>query len=97
MTLLDLESHTSADKQSGNIGDINIVDSKKHFFESIEVKHGIPITLQLVKDSYTKFMATPVKRFYILSTVDVNQNEKDLITIAHELETARQIQSFTKI
>ena len=25
------------------------------------------------------------------------QNEKDLITIAHELETARQIQSFTKI
>jgi len=39
--LLPIESHTSSDKSSGRIGDIDIIDEKKREFEAVEVKHGI--------------------------------------------------------
>ena len=67
-TLLPLESHTASDKRSGRIGDIEILDKQQRSFEAVEVKHGIPITLQLVRDAYEKFKTTPVNRYYILST-----------------------------
>lgn len=66
--LLPLESHTSADVRSGRIGDIEIIDEQNRTFEAIEVKHGIPVTLQLVRDAYAKFQTTAVNRYYILST-----------------------------
>jgi len=52
--LLPMESHTSADLRSGRIGDIDIVDNNDKAFEGVEVKFGIPITVQLVKDSFRK-------------------------------------------
>lgn len=66
--LLPIESHTSADKRSGRIGDIEVIDENKHAFEAVEVKHGISFSLQLVLDAYSKFQTTPVNRYYILST-----------------------------
>lgn len=77
--LLPIESHTSADKRSGRIGDIEVIDENKRSFEAVEVKHGIFISLQLVLDAYSKFQATPVNRYYILSTAesfDKNEWEK---------------------
>jgi DNA (cytosine-5)-methyltransferase 1 len=66
--LLPLESHTSADRRSGRIGDIDIIDENERAFEAVEVKHRISISLQLVQDAYAKFRTTPVSRYYILST-----------------------------
>lgn len=77
--LLPLESHTSSDKRSGRIGDIEISDKRQRPFEAVEVKHGIQITLQIVKDSYEKFNKTPVERYYILSTSPSTENELKLI------------------
>lgn len=87
--LLDIESHTSADSRSGRIGDIDIVDEKGKAFEAVEVKHGIPITLQLVKDAFEKFKVTQVDRYYLLSTanVDVNQQKE----IDAEIERIKNI------
>jgi len=71
--LLPIESHTSSDRRSGRIGDIDIIDGRGRTFEAVEVKHGIAITLQLVQDAHAKFQATPVDRYYILSTVYPSQ------------------------
>lgn len=77
-TLLPIESHTSADSRSGRIGDIDIVDEKERAFEAVEVKHGIAITAQLVKDAFEKFKTTQVNRYYLLSTanIDISQNDE---------------------
>lgn len=87
--LLPIESHTSSDKSSGRIGDIDILDEKKRAFEAVEVKHGIAITLQLVQDAYTKFQTTPVSRYYILSTAQSNKEE--YIKIEAEIQRIKNV------
>lgn len=89
MALQPIESHTSADLRSGRIGDIEVIDSNKKPFEAVEVKHGIAISLQLVKDAYAKFSTTQVKRFYLLSTVDINESERS--EIESEIEKIKNI------
>ena len=79
--LLPLESHTASDERSGNIGDINIKDSGAEFFEAVEVKHEIPIDLEMVVTAYRKFRTSHVNRYYILSTADVNDSERERIDI----------------
>lgn len=88
-TLLPMESHTSADSRSGRIGDIDIVDEKKRTFEAVEVKHGIAITTQLVKDAFEKFKTTQVNRYYLLSTANIDISEKDKID--QEIDRIRNI------
>lgn len=87
--LLEIESHTSSDKSSGRIGDIEIMDEKNRSFEAVEVKFGIPITLQLVQDAYAKFQTTPVSRYYILSTVAPNKSE--IIKIETEIQRIKNV------
>jgi DNA (cytosine-5)-methyltransferase 1 len=88
-TLLEIESHTSADSRSGRIGDIDIVDEKNRAFEAVEVKHGIPITAQLVKDAFEKFKTTQVNRYYLLSTANVLESEQG--NIGAEIERIKNI------
>jgi len=88
-TLLPLESHTSADKRSGRIGDIDIVDNDNKVFEAIEVKHNIPITVRLVKDAFEKFKTTQVKRYYLLSTANINVPE--IGEINREIERVKNV------
>jgi len=88
-TLLPLESHTSSDMRSGRIGDIDIVDENNKVFEAVEIKHKIPISVQLVKDAFEKFKTTQVKRYYLLSTVGINTEEIKLI--AQEVEQIKNI------
>ena len=83
--LLAIESHTSSDKSSGRVGDIDILDEKNRVFEAVEVKHGISITLQLVQDAFEKFKTTPIDRYYILSTASPDKEEFKKI----EAETQR--------
>ncbi len=86
---MPIESHTSSDKSSGRIGDIEIIDEKRRAFEAVEVKHGIQITLELVKDAYAKFQTTPVDRYYILSTAYPDKDE--LKKIDEEIQRVRNV------
>lgn len=87
--LLPIESHTSADLRSGRIGDIDIVDEEGKAFEAVEVKHGIPITANLIKIAFEKFKTTQVKRYYLLSTADIDLSQKEEIEI--EIERIKNI------
>lgn len=87
--LLSIESHTSADSRSGRIGDIDIVDKNEKEFEAVEVKFGIPITSQLIRGSFEKFKTTQVKRYYLLSTSNIDEN--DLENINFEIERIKKI------
>ncbi|MDN4753209.1 hypothetical protein QYZ87_01480 [Porphyromonadaceae bacterium W3.11] len=74
--LLPLEKHTSSDRQSGRMGDIDIVNSYDSTpFEAVEIKYGIPITVDLIDIAYEKFQGTKIDRYYLLSTSDVDSAE----------------------
>ena len=87
--LLPMESHTSADTRSGRIGDIDIIDEKERAFEAVEVKHGIAITAQLVRDAFEKFKTTQVNRYYLLSTANIDTSQAGEIN--KEIERVKNI------
>jgi len=68
LVLMPLEEHTSSDKSSGRVGDIEVRDADGRVFEAVEIKHGISINPQLVKDAYEKFKSHPIQRYYLLTT-----------------------------
>lgn len=78
--LMPLEEHTSSDRSSGRVGDIEVRDSNGNVFEAVEIKHGIPVNTQLVRDSYEKFKAHPIQRYYLLSTADVDSSDIENLT-----------------
>lgn len=67
--VLPLEHHNTADRRTELIGDVHIVDPDNTLFEGYEIKHNIPITSGLIQNSFEKLQKTPVKRFYILTTI----------------------------
>ena len=71
-TLSPLKSHTTSDIKSGGIGDIEVLDENGNFFEAVEIKHNIPISLGIVQVAYQKFVQTPVCRYYLLTTAEPN-------------------------
>lgn len=71
-TLCSLESHTSADSQSGQIGDIQVNNEDGGAFEGIEIKHQIRITPELVQHAYEKFMVHRTDRYYLLTTANMD-------------------------
>jgi len=73
--LQKLESHTSADARSGEIGDVDVLNEDNTPFEGVEIKYGKQITAQMIKDAYEKFKIYPVSRYYLLSTVPTNKEE----------------------
>ena len=85
--LLPLESHTAADEKTGLLGDVQIVDRDGNPVEAIEIKHNIPVTVDLVNACYAKFRATTVKTFYLLSTSEELRNES---RIKARIEEIRQ-------
>ena len=85
--LLPLESHTAADEKTGLLGDVQIVDRDGNPVEAIEIKHNIPVTVDLVNACYAKFRTTTVKTFYLLSTSEELRNES---RIKARIEEIRQ-------
>lgn len=86
--LCPLESHNSADSQSGRIGDIDINNENGTAFEGVEIKHEIKITAQLVKDAYEKFKIYNTDRYYLLTTANMDSADwegidKEVNRIAH--------------
>lgn len=83
--LCPLESHNSADSQSGRIGDIDVNNENGSAFEGVEIKHEIPITSQLVADAYEKFKVHNTDRYYLLTTANMDSADWEAI----EVEVAR--------
>lgn len=77
--LCPLESHNSADSQSGRIGDIDVNNKNGSAFEGVEIKHEIPITAQLVSDAYEKFKIHNTNRYYLLTTANMDAADWDAI------------------
>ncbi len=78
--LKSLAVHTASDKKG--FGDIEIYDADNKPFEIIEIKHQIPIDRYLIYDILRKINATPLQRYYVLTTFSgtfVNQTEEDFI------------------
>ena len=85
--LCPLESHTSADFQSGRIGDIEIKNSDETAFEGVEIKHEITITKQIISDAYEKFKIYNTDRYYILTTAEKNfENISEIEEEIHRIE-----------
>ncbi len=80
--LMPLEEHASSDKRSGRVGDIEVRDKEDRVFEAVEIKHGIPINTQLVRDAYEKFKSHPIQRYYLLSTVGEDSADIENLTKA---------------
>lgn len=78
-TLCPLESHNSADSQSGRIGDIDVNYENGSAFEGVEIKHEIQITAQLVSDAYEKFKVHNTDRYYLLTTANMDSADWDAI------------------
>ena len=75
--LCELESHTSADSQSGQIGDIQVNNEDGSAFEGIEIKHNIKITPDLVQHAFEKFMVHRTDRYYLLTTANMDAADWD--------------------
>ena len=80
-TLSPLKSHTTADTKSRGIraiGDIEVMHDNS-FFEGVEIKHNISISLGIVEDAYQKFAQTSVSRYYLLTTAEPNVEDIDSV------------------
>lgn len=73
--LLPLESHNSADAQSGRIGDIDIANADGSAFESVEVKLDVKISADIVDRAKEKVLRSTASRYYILSTLPTEAEE----------------------
>lgn len=84
--LLSLESHNSADAQSGRIGDIDIANEDGTAFEAVEVKLDIKVSAEIVDRVKEKILRSSASRYYILSTSPVADQDA-----AHIDEAVRQM------
>lgn len=84
-----LSNHTSADTRSGSIGDIEVLEENGEAFEGVEVKHEIEITTDIIKIAYEKFKSQQTKRYYILTTS--NMDAADWDSINFEIRKIRDI------
>jgi len=68
LSLKPLESHSSADSQTGSAGDIEFENESGQIAEAIEVKHNILISESLVRDIQSKISPFQLERYYIFTT-----------------------------
>jgi DNA (cytosine-5)-methyltransferase 1 len=74
--LKNLGSHTASDRTSRTAGDIEIFDKKNQLIETIEIKQGKPITLQILLNAKDKILKYNPRRYYILSSADIQQEDE---------------------
>ncbi len=75
--LCPLESHTSSDSQSGQIGDIQVNYPDGTAFEGVEVKHLKRITPELIEHAYSKFSVCRTDRYYLLTTANMDGADRE--------------------
>ena len=87
---MDLKSHTSADSQSGAVGDIEVEETENNtIFEAMEIKHGQVITAAMIQNAYEKFRGYSIDRYYILST-------KEVKTVKEKTEGVKTVNEITE-
>jgi DNA (cytosine-5)-methyltransferase 1 len=77
--LAPIESHTSPDLRSRSVGDIEVKNEDDTCFEAVEVKHGEPISADMIDIAYRKIKNVRVDRYYILTTSDPNCDDHKLV------------------
>lgn len=80
--LCPLNVHTSADKHG--YGDVEVINNDGSPFEIVEIKHGIAIDQNLIRDVAKKSNNTSIKKYYILTTYSgsfVNNEEENRIKL----------------
>lgn len=75
----NLGSHTASDRTSKTAGDLEIFDKNKKLIEAIEIKQGKPINLQMVLNAKDKILKHSPRRYYILSSADIQPEEDEKI------------------
>lgn len=67
-TLEPLESHQSADGKTRMLGDVQVTGADGAPMEAVEIKHGLPLTAEMVRACRAKFRWSRMPTFYLLST-----------------------------
>ena len=81
MKLNDLGSHTSSDRTAKTSGDIEIFNNNE-LFESLEIKFNHFIDSHIVNLAIDKIIRFNPKRYYILSTYPIKNEDADTINTA---------------
>lgn len=74
-----LGSHTASDRTSKSAGDIEILKENK-VYEAIEIKLNREIDINMIAIAYSKICKFSPKRYSILSTASIKEQEKDEIS-----------------
>ena len=85
--LRELEPHSAADVHTGSAGDITVVNQDGSVFEGVEVKHRIPINMNMLESAREKIERSSAERYYILTTHDQKlkkEIEDEIIIINNE-------------
>lgn len=77
-SLLPLERMKAANRKSGSVGDIDVTFDNRPI-EAVEVKFGIPVSLDHVSEAIEKIRTASVERYLILSTAGVLSEDIELI------------------
>ena len=77
--LQELSSHNSSDRSSGNTGDIVVLDAENNLYEVVEIKFDRKPDLIMIQDIYKKISSTTVQRYYLLSTLEMDDEHKDSV------------------
>ena len=74
-----MSSHNSSDRSSGNTGDIVVLDAENNLYEVVEIKFDRKPDLIMIQDIYKKISSTTVQRYYLLSTLEMDDEHKDSV------------------
>jgi len=79
--LLPLLRHNSPDSKTDRVGDIDVQGKSGEVVETVEIKHNIPITRELLDQLKSKIIRTNLKTYYLLSTIEqISEDEIPKIT-----------------
>ena len=68
-TLGGLDTHDSADRRTGPLGDVEVRSGRGGVFEAVEVRHDQPAAARMVRAAFDKFKSQrSLDRYYILTT-----------------------------
>lgn len=87
--LKELKDHTTSDIKSKELGDVEILENNDKFFESIEIKHDIAVTPDMIRDIGKKIEEKEINRYYLLTTAIPNiqeDSEKEVMELVSEIK-----------
>lgn len=74
----ELERLRTANRKSGSVGDVDVLRDSRPI-EGVEIKFGMAVTTRHVSDAIEKIKAKDVKRYYIVATDGIADDDADEI------------------